>query len=82
MKVTITSWPMRGTNCMPKPLPLQGSTTRTQQEEVSSFLPSRSQGNWILIRPYWSVQISSPALPTTRAVWVCMRGLGVTRAGR
>ncbi len=29
----MTSWPMRGTNCMPKPLPLQGKTTRTQQDE-------------------------------------------------
>ena len=33
------------------------------------FLPARSQKNWTLTRPYSSTQISSPDLPTTKAVW-------------
>ncbi len=39
-----------------------------KHELFSSDLPTRSQGNWTFTRPYWSVQISCPAGPTTRAV--------------
>ena len=60
-----------------------GGATRIQQELFSSFLPKRSQWNWTLTRPYSSVQISSPALPTTIAVWgPWTNGLGVSRGGR
>ncbi len=38
-KSTMTSWPMRGMAWKPKFLPAQGWLTRTQQEDLSSFLP-------------------------------------------
>ena len=75
--------PMRGTEVMPKVAPAHAVDTRTQQLEFSFSLPMRSQWNCTLMRPYWSVQICSPAGPTTIAV--CgprVRGLGVVRAGR
>ena len=59
---------MRGTWIIPQFLPDHGVATRTQHEAFSSFLPSRSQWNWTFTRPYLSVQISSPFLPTTTAV--------------
>ena len=68
---------------MPQFLPDQGVITRTKQEEVSLLSPSRSQWNWILIRPCSSVQISSPLLPTTVAVCrPCTSGQGVTSGAR
>jgi len=48
MKVTITSWPMRGRVSMPQPWPAQVWATRTQQESPPSRLPSRSQWKWTL----------------------------------
>ena len=53
----------------PHPEPAQSCATRTQQELFSSFFPSRSQWNCTFTRPYLSVVISSPASPTTMAVW-------------
>ena len=46
----------------------QAWTGRTQQELLSSPLPSRSQWNLTFTRPNSSVKISSPAGPTTIAV--------------
>ena len=68
---------------MPKFLPAHGCDTRTQHELFSFFLPSRSQKNCTITRPYLSVNNSSPAGPTTTAVcgpWT--KGLGVSRGGR
>ena len=68
---------------MPYWPPAKPWLTRIQQEDLSSNLPSRSQWNWTLTRPYLSQWISSPAGPTTRAVWLPrMTGQGVTRGGR
>ena len=64
-------------------MPAQGCETRTQHELFSSLLPSRSQWNCTFTRPYLSVQISSPAGPTTIAVCgPCTTGFGVMRGGR
>src|SRR3546814_5092399 len=65
---TITSCPIRGMNIPPQDLPAHTWATRTQQELFSLFVPSRSQWNWSFTPPCSSVQISSPALPTTMAV--------------
>src|SRR5580658_178866 len=65
----MTSCPMRGMCIAPQLVPAQTCATRTQHELFSSFPPSRSQWNCTLTRPYLSVQISSPDLPTTTAVW-------------
>src|ERR1017187_10400164 len=74
---------MRGMKIAPQLLPAQVCATRIQQELFSSLVPSRSQKNWTLMRPYWSVQISSPDLPTTTAVWVLgITGLRPRRGGR
>lgn len=81
-KSTTTSCPMRGIEMAPKPGPAQLVVTRIQQLEFWSLLPSRSQWNCTLMRPYSSVQISSPAGPTTTAVCgPVVRGLGVVRGG-
>ncbi len=73
---------MRGIEIAPKPEPAQLVATRIQQMEFSSIAPSRSQWNCTLMRPYSSVQISSPAGPTTTAVCgPVVRGLGVFLAG-
>ncbi len=67
----------------PHCLPAQVVATRIQQELVSSALPSRSQWNCTLMRPYLSVKISSPDGPVTIAVWQpCTKGRGVFRSGR
>ena len=82
-KATTTSWPTRGMWIIPHCVPAQGLATRIQQELSALFWPWRSQGNWTLTRPYLSVKISSPGLPTTTAVCVpSIRGAGVVRAGR
>ncbi len=74
---------MRGSVQAPQPLPAQLCDTRIQQVVFSSFLPSWSQWNWTLMRPYLSVQISSPDFPVTMAVWVpAISGRGVPRGGR
>src|SRR5262245_22832621 len=50
---------------------------------VPWFLAWRSQKNWTLMRPYLSVNTSSPDGPTTTAVCgPTMHGRGVARAGR
>src|SRR5262245_28743185 len=83
LKATITSWPMRGQNDTPQRLPAIGCETRTQQELFSSFLPSRSQKNCTLMRPYLSVCSSWPFGPTTTAgCGPLITGRGVTRGGR
>ncbi|CAM4199760.1 hypothetical protein ACAN107058_23700 [Paracidovorax anthurii] len=75
--------PMRGVNTAPKPGPAQLVDTRTQQLECSSMAPMRSQWNCTFTRPYSSVQISSPAGPTTTAVCgPVVRGRGVLSCGR
>src|ERR1700686_3920953 len=74
---------MRGMNMAPQLLLAQDCAQRTQHELFSSFCPSRSQWNCTFTRPYLSVQISSPLLPTTKAV--CgprMNGLCVRRGER
>src|SRR2546422_6789678 len=73
---------MRGMEMAPNPGPAQFVATRIQQLEFSFMAPRRSQWNCTLMRPYSSVQISSPAGPTTTAVCgPVVRGLGVVRAG-
>ena len=59
---------MRGSTSAPKLLPAIDCATLSQVELWSSLTPSRSHGNCTLMRPYWSVQISSPLGPTTSAV--------------
>src|SRR4051794_16666559 len=74
---------MRGRKICPQLLPAQPCATRIQHELFSSFFPSWSQWNCTLMRPYLSVQISSPDLPTTIAVCVLgITGLRATRGGR
>src|SRR5690349_4872584 len=74
---------MRGMEIAPQPFPVHGCETRIQHELFSLRFASRSQWNCTLTRPYLSVKISSPALPTTTAVCgPCTVGLGVTRGGR
>ncbi len=51
----MTSWPMRGVDTAPQPLPAHGCDTRIQQELFSSFLPRRSQWNCTFTRPNLSV---------------------------
>ena len=46
---------MRGRKNMPQLLPAQPWATRSQHELFSFFLPSRSQKNCTLTRPYLSV---------------------------
>ncbi len=68
---------------MPHWVPAHGVATRIQHELSALFWPWRSQGNWTLIRPYLSVKISSPGLPTTTAGCVpSIRGRGIVRSGR
>ena len=59
---------MRGMNIAPHAVPAQTCDTRIQHELFSSLVPTRSHGNCTLMRPYWSVVISSPDAPTTTAV--------------
>src|SRR5437899_2589349 len=74
---------MRGMYIAPHCLPAHPWATRIQQELFSSRLPSLSQKNCTITRPYLSGQISSPDLPTTTAVWVpCIRGFRAMRGGR
>ena len=64
-------------------MPPTGCATRIQHELFSSFLPCRSQWNWTFTRPYLSVEICSPARPTTNAVCgPATTGLGVPPGGR
>ena len=44
-----------GSRSAPQFFPAQGCETRIQHELFSSFLPTRSQWNWTLTRPYLSV---------------------------
>src|SRR5262245_46849066 len=70
-------------NMPPHSFPPQFCDTRSQAELFPSFLPSRSQRHWTLIRPYLSVWIVSPDGPTTTAVCTPdIFGIGVIRSGR
>src|SRR5262245_11213784 len=74
---------MRGMNIAPHFLPADTCMQRIQHDDFSSHLPSRSQKNCTLMRPYLSGQISSSFGPVTTAV--CeprMIGLRAIRIGR
>src|SRR5262245_21144092 len=82
-KSTITSWPTRGRNIVPQFFPAHCCATRTQHELFSSPSAYRSQWKRTLMRPYSSVQISSPDGPTTIAVCgPLVRGFSVLRVDR
>src|SRR5688500_3432099 len=82
-KSTMSSMPFRGRNEVPHSFPVHIVATRTQQELLESYLPSRSQWNCTFTRPYLSVVISSPGTVTTNAVWLPRTtGFGVLRGGR
>lgn len=78
IKLTSTSWPMRGTNWCPKPAPALGRATRNQQLERSSMWApdwgcssARCQWNWIRMlnhrREHEIILNKTPAAPDVKA---------------